>query len=177
MNTPCMNTPISFFQTPYSTQAQTYPLDWFLSQVQHGTWRHLVEPFRRYPSDSRASLLPVVGLSGVLKPTRKGLTLAQPSGIVCLELRGFLYLTQARQTLSRDRYTHAVFANAAADALCVIVRTNGRNPEEAFDRIERYYEGRYGWIADPAGRQPTCLHRVSVDEGLGWNPHAERFVC
>ncbi|MDJ1482476.1 BT4734/BF3469 family protein [Cytophagaceae bacterium YF14B1] len=172
---------ISFFSSIDAVTTQSYPLDLYLSHVQDGAWRPMVEGVHLSPEKDEKISLPVVALSGLFTIHKDGISLNRHSGFIGIDVEGFRDLYRGKQMLAEDRYTYAVFDNYSGNSLTVLVRIGASKPGQgyehglAYQALSEYYEAVYGLITDPRDQLVTKLRFVTYDPDLRANPQAEVF--
>ncbi|MDJ1473769.1 BT4734/BF3469 family protein [Xanthocytophaga flava] len=167
---------ISFFSSIDALTTQPYSVDLYLSHIQDGLWREMLEPIRQGVSEADScNSLPIVAISGLFSIHTNGLSLIQHSGFIAMDVEGFRDLQRGKQILSLDKYTYAVFENYSGKALTVVVRIPASDHMQAYQALSEYYEGVYGLITDPSDQFVTRFRYVTYDPDLRGNPKAEVF--
>ncbi|MDJ1469069.1 BT4734/BF3469 family protein [Cytophagaceae bacterium DM2B3-1] len=166
---------ISFFSPVDALTCNSYPLDLYLTHIQEGLWRGIIEQYRQERTSQLRLSLSVVTLSGSFAIRNQELSLIRHSGFIGIDVDGFRDLQRGKQILAQDKYTYAVFENYSGKGLTVVVRILANEHTQAYQALSVYYEAVYGIVTDPSDQQVTKLRYVTYDPGLTGNYKAEVF--
>lgn len=119
-----------------------------LARIKNGESKELVESIRLEEDKTKRNILkqglPSICFSGKFK-RRKASELIEHSGIICLDFDGYdtkKAMTDYKKTLSKDKFSHAVFVSPSGKGLKVLVKIPREvtNHVSYFNALKNHYE-------------------------------------
>jgi len=143
---------VTIFRNIKETDTPFYVnIDKILTRIKEGKSKDLVKSIR-LESDKRKrqelkKSLPAICFSGKFT-NRKDSSIIEHSGFICLDFDGYekrKEMLEAKQKLSKDKYTYSVFVSPSGNGLKVLVKipNDPENHVNYFLALENYYESKY----------------------------------
>ena len=143
---------VTIFRNIKETDTPFYVnIDKILTRIKEGKSKDLVKSIR-LESDKRKrqelkKSLPAVCFSGTFT-NRKDSSIIEHSGFICLDFDGYEKrkgMLEAKQKLSKDKYTYSVFVSPSGNGLKVLVKipNDPENHVNYFLALQNYYQSKY----------------------------------
>jgi hypothetical protein len=143
---------ITIFRNIKETDTPFYVnVDKILDRIKEGKSKDLVKSIR-LESDKRKrqelkKSLPAICFSGKFT-NRKDTSIINHSGFICLDFDGYekrKEMLEAKQKLSKDKYTYSVFVSPSGNGLKVLVKipNDPENHVNYFLALQNYYQSKY----------------------------------
>ncbi len=143
---------ITIFRNIKETDTPFYvSMENILTRIKDGKTKELVKSIRQETDKKKRNEikkeLPAICFSGTFT-NRKDLSLLEHSGFICLDFDGYekkKLMLEAKQKLTKDKYTYSVFVSPSGNGLKVIVKIpqDVENHINYFIALEKYYESKY----------------------------------
>ena len=147
-----MTKKVTIFKNIKETETPFYVnIDKILSRIKEGKTKELVKTIRQEEDKQKRNeikkKLPAVCFSGTFT-NRKDSSLIEHSGFICLDFDGYekkKSMIEAKQKLTKDKYTYSVFVSPSGNGLKVIVKipSDADNHINYFIALEKYYDSKY----------------------------------
>jgi len=143
---------VTIFRNIKETDTPFYVnIDKILTRIKEGKSKDLVKSIR-LESDKRKrqelkKSLPAICFSGTFI-NRKDSSIIEHSGFICLDFDGYEKrkgMLEAKQKLSKDKYTYSVFVSPSGNGLKVLVKipNDPENHVNYFLALQNYYQSKY----------------------------------
>ena len=140
---------ITIFRNIKETDTPFYvSIENILTRIKDGKTKELVKSIRQETDKKKRNEikknLPAICFSGTFT-NRKDLSLLEHSGFICLDFDGYekkKLMLEAKQKLTKDKYTYSVFISPSGNGLKVLVKIpqDVDNHVNYFIALEKYFE-------------------------------------
>ena len=143
---------ITIFRNIKETDTPFYlSIENILTRIKDGKTKELVKSIRHETDKKKRNEikknLPAICFSGTFT-NRKDSSLIEHSGFICLDFDGYekrKLMLEAKQKLTKDKYTYSVFVSPSGNGLKVLVKIpqDVENHVNYFIALENHYESKY----------------------------------
>jgi predicted P-loop ATPase len=137
----------------------------FLDGIKSGVWKNEVEYIRTFQDkatrNEKKKTVTSVTIAGTFSERNEDY-LQEHSGFLAVDIDDFT----ERESLVKDKYTHALFTSISGNGLVVIVKAQKDKHKESYEWLQRYYFAEYGIVVDAAPKNVASLRYVSYDKDL-----------